>query len=95
VVDGDVGRYNINHLEELRYSFKTPTVRNVEKTAPYMHNGVYNKLEEIIKFYEMGGGNGIGMNVEYQTLPFDNLQLTPKEKNDLISFMLALTDKEN
>jgi cytochrome c peroxidase len=95
VVDGDVGRYNINHLEELKYSFKTPTVRNVEKTAPYMHNGVYNKLEEIIKFYEMGGGNGIGMNLEYQTLPFDNLQLTPKEKNDLISFMLALTDKEN
>jgi cytochrome c peroxidase len=95
VVDGDVGRYNINHLEELKYSFKTPTVRNVEKTAPYMHNGVYNKLEEIIKFYEMGGGNGIGMNLEYQTLPFDNLQLTPKEKNDLINFMLALTDKEN
>ena len=95
VVDGDEGRYKINQLEQLRYSFKTPTVRNVEKTAPYMHNGVYNKLEEVIKFYELGGGNGIGMNLEYQTLPFDNLQLTPKEKNDLISFMLALTDKEN
>jgi cytochrome c peroxidase len=94
VVDGDVGRYNINQLEQLRYSFKTPTVRNVEKTAPYMHNGVYNKLEEVIKFYELGGGNGIGMDLEYQTLPFDNLQLTPKEKIDLISFMLALTDKE-
>jgi cytochrome c peroxidase len=34
------------------------------------------------------------MNLEYQTLPFDNLQLTSKEKVDLISFMLALTDKE-
>jgi cytochrome c peroxidase len=95
VVDGDVGRYNINQLEQLKYAFKTPTVRNVEKTGPYMHNGVYNKLEEVIKFYELGGGNGIGMNLEYQTLPFDNLQLTPKEKIDLISFMLALTDKEN
>jgi cytochrome c peroxidase len=94
VVDGDVGRYTLNQLEQLKYAFKTPTVRNIEKTAPYMHNGVYNKLEEVVKFYELGGGNGIGMNLEYQTLPFDNLQLTPKEKIDLISFMLALTDKE-
>ena len=94
VVDGDVGRYTLNQLEQLKYAFKTPTVRNVEKTGPYMHNGVYNSLEEVIKFYELGGGKGIGMNLEYQTLPFDNLQLTPKEKIDLISFMLALTDKE-
>jgi cytochrome c peroxidase len=93
VVDEDLGRYNLNQLEPLKYSFKTPTIRNIEKTAPYMHNGVYNKLEEVIKFYELGGGNGIGMNLAYQTLPFDNLQLTPKEKNDLISFMLTLTDK--
>jgi cytochrome c peroxidase len=94
VVDGDVGRYTINQLDQLKYAFKTPTVRNVEKTGPYMHNGVYNTLEEVIKFYELVGGNGIGMNLEYQTLPFDNLQLTSKEKVDLISFMLALTDKE-
>jgi cytochrome c peroxidase len=94
VVDEDLGRYNLNQLEPLKYSFKTPTIRNIEKTAPYMHNGVYNKLEEVVKFYELGGGNGIGMNLAYQTLPFDNLQLTPKEKNDLISFMLTLTDKK-
>jgi cytochrome c peroxidase len=94
VVDEDLGRYNLNQLEPLKYSFKTPTIRNIEKTAPYMHNGVYNKLEEVVKFYELGGGNGIGMNLTYQTLPFDNLQLTPKEKNDLISFMLTLTDKK-
>ena len=93
VVDGDVGRYNLNKLEPLKYSFKTPTVRNSEKTAPYMHNGVYNTLEEVIKFYELGGGNGIGMNLEYQTLPFDNLKLTEKEKGDLISFIKTLTDK--
>ncbi len=94
VVDEDLGRYNLNQLEPLKYSFKTPTIRNIEKTAPYMHNGVYDKLEEVVKFYELGGGNGIGMNLAYQTLPFDNLQLTPKEKNDLISFMLTLTDKQ-
>ena len=94
VVDEDLGRYNLNQLDPLKYSFKTPTIRNIEKTAPYMHNGVYDKLEEVVKFYELGGGNGIGMNLAYQTLPFDNLQLTPKEKNDLISFMLTLTDKK-
>jgi cytochrome c peroxidase len=92
VVDGDLGRYNLNQLEPLKYSFKTPTVRNIDKTAPYMHNGVYTTLEEVVKFYELGGGNGIGMNLEYQTLPFDNLQLTTKEKKDLVSFMKILTD---
>ena len=60
-----------------------------------MHNGVYNKLDDVIKFYELGGGNGIGMNLAYQTLPFDNLQLTASEKNDLISFMKTLTDNED
>jgi len=93
VVDGDVGRYKLNQLEPLKYSFKTPTVRNSEKTAPYMHNGVYSTLEEVIKFYELGGGNGLGMNLEYQTLPFDNLKLTKKEKEDIISFIKTLTDE--
>ena len=92
-IDEDLGRYNLNQIEQLRYSFKTPTIRNIDKTAPYMHNGVYNRLEDVIKFYELGGGNGIGMNLSYQTLPFDNLQLTANEKNDLISFMKTLTDK--
>ena len=40
----------------------------------------------------MGGGNGIGMKLEFQTLPFDNLQLTSKEKQDLIGFLNLLTD---
>jgi cytochrome c peroxidase len=92
-IDEDLGRYNLNQIEQLRYSFKTPTIRNIDKTGPYMHNGVYNRLEDVIKFYELGGGNGIGMNLAYQTLPFDNLQLTANEKNDLISFMKTLTDK--
>lgn len=95
VVDGDVGRYKLNQLEPLKYSFKTPTVRNSEKTAPYMHNGVYTTLEEVIKFYELGGGNGIGMNLEYQTLPFDNLKLSKKEKEDIISFIKTLTDESD
>jgi cytochrome c peroxidase len=92
-IDGDVGRYAFNQLPQLKFSFKTPTVRNIEKTAPYMHNGVYTNLDQILKFYELGGGKGIGVDLEYQTLPFDNLQLTKTEKQDIIRFLLALTDK--
>jgi cytochrome c peroxidase len=95
IIDADEGRYILNQLEPLKYSFKTPTARNSEKTAPYMHNGVYKTLEDVIKFYELGGGNGIGMNLEYQTLPFDNLKLTEKEKKDIISFLKTLTDDNN
>jgi len=93
VVDEDLGRYNTNQIEQFRFAFKTPTIRNIEKTAPYMHNGVYKTLDEVVKFYELGGGNGIGMNLEHQTLPFDNLKISEKEKNDIVTFMKTLTDK--
>lgn len=92
VVDSDLGRYKTNQIEQFRFSFKTPTIRNIEKTAPYMHNGVYTNLEDIVKFYELGGGNGIGMELEFQTLPFDNLKLSEKDKKDIIAFMKTLSD---
>ena len=93
VVDEDLGRYNTNQIEQFRFAFKTPTIRNIQKTAPYMHNGVYKTLDEVVKFYELGGGNGIGMNLEHQTLPFDNLKVSEKEKKDIIMFMKTLTDR--
>jgi cytochrome c peroxidase len=93
-VDSDLGRYTVNQIEQFRFSFKTPTIRNIEKTAPYMHNGVYNTLDEVIRFYELGGGNGIGMALEFQTLPFDNLELSEQDKVDLVSFLKTLTDKK-
>ena len=57
-----------------------------------MHNGIYTNLEDVVKFYELGGGNGIGMQLEFQTLPFDNLKLNEKEKKDIRLFMKTLTD---
>ncbi|MDN4012116.1 cytochrome c peroxidase [Chryseobacterium gambrini] len=93
-IDDDEGRYGLNKIEQLQFSFKTPTVRNVEKTSPYMHNGVYKTLEEVIEFYRLGGGNGIGMKLKYQTLPFENLKLTEKEKRDIISFLRTLSDEK-
>ncbi|GAB5564304.1 MAG: cytochrome c peroxidase [Winogradskyella sp.] len=91
-VDSDLGRYYYFNTEERKHAFKTPTVRNIEKTAPYMHNGVYKTLEEVVRFYNVGGGHGIGIRLENQTLPTDSLHLTDKEQKDLISFMKTLTD---
>lgn len=91
-IDVDLGRYDIFKTEQKKHFFKTPTIRNIEKTAPYMHNGVFNTLEEVIDFYNRGGGNGLGFNLEFQTLPEDKLSLTKQEITDLIAFMKTLTD---
>ncbi|MEQ8560349.1 MAG: cytochrome C peroxidase, partial [Cytophagales bacterium] len=94
-LDPDEGRYRGIAKEKInfyRFSFKTPSVRNVSLTAPYMHNGVYNTLEEVMDFYNNGGGEGLGYEVPNQTLPFDNLGLSEKEQTDIIAFMNSLTD---
>ncbi len=90
----DKGRYLYNKMPQLVGAFKTPTVRNVAVTAPYMHNGVFKTLEEVVSFYNKGGGQGLGYEVENQTLPFDKLNLTIKEEQDLVAFMKTLTDKK-
>jgi cytochrome c peroxidase len=90
VIDSDLGRYNIRKADNLKNSFKTPTIRNISKTAPYMHNGIFSNLEEIIHFYQIGGGANMGMEVPNQTLPFDSLNLTAKEIKSLISFLKSL-----
>ncbi len=93
-LDDDLGFYwrHEQKLEVHRGMFKTPTVRNAELTAPYMHNGVYRTLEEVMDFYNKGGGGGMGFDLEYQTLPFEELNLTPREQNAIIAFMKTLTD---
>jgi len=90
----DKGRYLYNKMPQLVGAFKTPTVRNVAVTAPYMHNGVFKTLEEVVSFYNKGGGQGLGYSVENQTLPFDKLNLTVKEEQALVAFMKTLTDKK-
>jgi cytochrome c peroxidase len=75
-----------------RHSFKTPTVRNAALTAPYMHNGVFATLDEVIEFYDRGGGAGLDLEVPNQTLPDSPLELTAPEKADLVAFMHALID---
>lgn len=92
-IDSDIGRYALYPAAKKRkHAFKTSTVRNIAKTAPYMHNGIYNTLEEVMQFYNVGGGAGIGIHLDNQTLPEDALNLTDKEIQDVIAFMNTLTD---
>lgn len=96
LLDEDLGRIASGRPTDeayfYAYSFKTTTVRNVALTAPYMHNGVYQTLEEVVDFYNRGGGKGIGIHLEHQTLPFDELKLSQREQKDLVAFMQTLTD---
>ncbi|MFT2008693.1 cytochrome-c peroxidase [Pontibacter sp. 13R65] len=93
IIDPDQGRYNHGKMEELRFAFKTPTLRNITKTAPYMHNGAYKTLEEVMNFYNKGGAQGLGLQLENQTLPPDSLHLTEEESQSIIVFMQTLTDE--
>ncbi|UII30645.1 methylamine utilization protein [Fulvivirga ulvae] len=91
-IDQDSGRYTLFQADLKKFAFKTPTVRNVSRTAPYMHNGVYTTLEEVVKFYNVGGGSGIGIALHNQTLPPDSLGLSDQEISDIIRFMQSLED---
>lgn len=92
-LDPDQGRFTHSNMEELRHAFKTPTLRNIAQTAPYMHNGAYETLEEVMDFYNKGGAQGMGLSLENQTLPPDPLQLSQEEIQAIISFMHTLTDE--
>jgi cytochrome c peroxidase len=91
-LDKDLGRYTHYKFDVWKYAFKTPTLRNIALTSPYMHNGVYKTLEEVIDFYNKGGGKGLGFYLPNQTLPEDKLNLSETEKKDLVAFLRALTD---
>lgn len=91
-LDDDLGYYWIYKEELHKGMFKTPTVRNAAITAPYMHNGIYNTLDEVIDFYNKGGGGGLGFDLEHQTLPFDNLELSEEESRALVAFLKTLSD---
>lgn len=82
----DLGRYDVTKKAEDRGAFKTPSLRNVALTAPYMHDGSVATLEEVVDFYDRGGDSVAGKDkLIYK------LNLTAQEKSDLVAFMKALT----
>ncbi len=95
-LDADLGRIANGISSEQAWiyerSFKTTTVRNVEFTAPYFHNGAYGSLEQVLDFYNNGGGAGMGLEVKNQTLAADSLHLSNQEKKEILAFLRALSD---
>jgi cytochrome c peroxidase len=82
----DLGRYEITKDEKDKGRFKTPTVRNVELTAPYMHDGSQKTLEEVVEWYNKGGHPNQWLDEKVKPL-----NLNDQEKKDLVAFMKALT----
>lgn len=82
----DYGRFNVSRKEADRGKFKTPSLRDVDQTAPYMHNGSLATLEEVLDFYNHGGKPNPNLDRELRPL-----NLTTEEKSDLIHFLRALS----
>ena len=91
-LDDDHGFYWVFKEDIHKGMFKTPSIRNSELTSPYMHNGVYETLDQVMDFYNKGGGGGMGFDLPHQTLPFDSLNLTQQELDALVAFMKTFTD---
>jgi cytochrome c peroxidase len=89
----DSGRYAINPASQTLHAFRTGSIRNAACTKPYMHNGVFNSLSEVLDFYDAGGGAGKKLTITNQTLPSDSLKLTKAEKEQILSFMESLNEK--
>jgi cytochrome c peroxidase len=82
----DEGRFAHRKVKILKGAFKTPTLRDIELTAPYMHNGLYKTLDEVVEHYDRGGD--VKTNLSPNMAP---LGLSEQEKKDLVAFMKTLT----
>jgi len=81
----DLGRFVITGEEKDRGAFKTPTLRDISRTAPYMHDGSVKTLEEVVELYDVGGEPNPWLDPK-----MEKLGLTAEEKADLVSFLKAL-----
>ncbi|MDX2042538.1 MAG: cytochrome c peroxidase [Acidobacteriota bacterium] len=91
-IDPDPGFGAVLRRQDGFGMFKTPGLRNVERTAPYMHNGAFKTLEEVIEFYNDGGGRGRGQDAYSQDSKVAKLDLTEQQKKDLVAFLKTLND---
>ena len=83
----DSGKYRLTHLQDDIGKFKVPSLRNIEITAPYMHNGSISTLEEVIEHYASGGKNHFN-----KSELITGFNITDDEKDNLIRFLKSLTD---
>ena len=90
----DLGRFNVTGFPTDRAVFKVPTLRNIALTGPYMHDGRFNTLEEVIDHYNTGTkySSTVHHTMEHN-LQHGGLQLTAQNKADLVAFLHTLTDE--
>lgn len=91
------GLYFVSGLSQDEGKFKVPTLRNVELTGPYMHNGRFNTLEEVVEFYSSGLKMNRNLDINFtknqdRLDQYGGLGLTTREKQALVKFMKTFTD---
>ncbi len=87
----DVGRFGVTKDSSDLGKFKVPGLRNVALTAPYMHNGMFETLEEVVDYYD-NPYDFVDKPINIDSLMLEPLNLTQQEKTDLVHFMESLTD---
>lgn len=85
----DLGRGGVTGIESDNGKFRAPTLRNIEMTAPYMHDGRFETLEEVLNHYQTGGHPSENLDQEITGFP-----LTDYEKESLLAFLKSLTDTD-
>jgi len=82
----DLGRYEQTKVDADRGAFRTPDLRNVAKTAPYMHDGSLKTLKDVVDFYDGGGTSNPHLDKEIK-----ELKLSERDREDLVAFLESLT----
>ena len=90
----DIGRYRVSLDEADKYKFKVPSLRNVEKTKPYMHDGRFLSLEAVLDHYSSGVLNSTTLDPSLNNSGTLGIPMTTSEKTKIISFLKTLTDNE-
>lgn len=88
----DAGRAKVTGKETDRGKFSTPTLRNVALTAPYMHDGRFKTLEEVVNHYSEGVHRSANLDANLAKHPPEGMQLSPSDKKALVAFLRSLTD---
>ena len=90
----DIGRYRVTELPQDLHKFKVPSLRNIEKTAPYMHDGRFYTLEAVLNHYSSGVTASATLDPVLQNNGVLGIPLTDGEKTKLIAFLKTLTDNQ-
>jgi cytochrome c peroxidase len=91
----DPGRFLVTHNEADRNKFATPSLRNVANTGPYMHDGRFTTLEEVVAHYNTGVQRTPTLDPNIAKHPVSGLQLSADDQRALVAFLKTLSDKES